>query len=109
MLIYISGKMSGVPDYNKDKFARAELALRKRGHRVVNPHSLSDMVFARLRGIGIEPNKYDFMRADISALAQCDAILMLDDWRDSWGARRERFIAGLVFGMKVYYTVDGIG
>lgn len=90
MTVYISGPMTGIPEYNRDAFLKAELRLRTLGHEVENPWRLGEQA-----GWG----RHDYMRRDIAALADCDAIYMLPGWLRSWGAKREYLVARLVFGM----------
>ena len=79
MKIYISGKISGLPYGEVErKFADAEELLESIGFEVVNP----------LRN-GL-PEK------------ECGAIFMLDNWRDSRGARHEYNFA-LEEGKEVYF------
>lgn len=78
MKIYISGKITGVPDDNKPKFAAAEAALIAQGHEVINPHKV----------LAFDPiyTWENYMIADIKALVDCDKVVVLDDWQDSRGA-----------------------
>jgi len=80
MKIYISGKMTGATDLNRPKFESAEALIRAHGHEPVNPHKL----------VHDHDQSYEeFMRVDIEALKKCDAIFLLDDWKESPGALRE--------------------
>lgn len=82
MVIYLSGKISGNPDF-KDQFAEAERLARdtfKACDEVVilNPATLpSGMTQA------------DYMRISIAMLDCADAIFILHNWKDSEGARIE--------------------
>ena len=85
MRVYISGPITGVQDLNRPAFAQAADYLRKLGHEPVNPHDLhKDAVDISWAG---------YMRRDIVALCGCDAIIVLDKWGDSRGARIERELA----------------
>ncbi|HAX96208.1 MAG TPA: nucleoside 2-deoxyribosyltransferase [Prolixibacteraceae bacterium] len=82
MKIYISGKITGLkPEEYHPKFEQAETLLREKGFQnIVNPTKL-----------GIHPTE-DWTRAMaicMSHLETCDAIYMLDSWRESFGARHE--------------------
>jgi hypothetical protein len=91
--VYISGRIKGYPD-SIDHFARAEHQLTRRdGHEVVNPHKID---------AGGEPTYEDFMRADLKALLNCDAIYMLEGWERSVGARCEHMVAA-VCGLDIFY------
>ena len=74
MKIYISGKITGDVNY-KEKFSDAEVRLRDLGYEVFNP--------------AIFPNIFtwkDFMDIDLKILSLCDAVYLLDDWKESHGA-----------------------
>lgn len=77
MKYYISGKITGDPDYQK-KFFEAETVLREQGHSVYNPARLPE---------GWSPGEY--MSVNLPALMASEVIYLLPDWRDSPGARIE--------------------
>ena len=81
--IYISGKITGNPNY-KAEFEAAELALKIAGFYPVNPAEeyLPDGA-----------TWADYMRHDIKLLCDCDAIYMLNGWRELVGARIEHKLA----------------
>lgn len=96
MKIYISGKISGLPeDQVQAKFKRAEDYLHSSGHVAVNPLK---------NGLTAEYTWSDHMIADIQLLIQCDAIYLLEDWLDSGGAVIEKHIADIV-GLEVFTEV----
>lgn len=76
--VYISGKITGVIDFNRKKFEDAEARLRERGYIPINPHKV--LPFSNTRTWN------DYMKADIKALMDCDMIAVLDDWKQSKGA-----------------------
>ncbi len=75
--IYLSGKISGDPNF-KEKFAQKEKELTEMGYHVFNPATHPDMFTWE-----------QFMELDLKALGHCDAIYLLDDWKDSRGAKIE--------------------
>lgn len=80
-LIYISGKITGEPNY-KTKFMYAEEDLRFAGFRTINPAQAPT---------GLPPSTYVHM-----ALAQidaADAVALLTNWEDSAGAKIEKAYA----------------
>lgn len=95
--LYISGKITGLKiEQAKANFADAEKFVKENmvGYSPVNPFDLVEQ--------SDDKTWIDYMRADIKILVDCDAILMLPDWKDSEGAKLELQIAqGLK--MKVYY------
>lgn len=75
--IYLSGKISGDPDF-KRKFEEKARELTELGYQVFNP--------------AVHPDIFtweQFMELDLLALSHCDSIYLLDDWKDSRGAQME--------------------
>lgn len=85
MKLYLSGPMTGLPDYNKPSFYRAAAELRVAGHEVVNPAE-HDQLPAGAQWA-------DYIRKDLVLLAYCDGIAVLPGWTHSRGARLEVYIA----------------
>lgn len=97
MTIYISGPITGNPDYKKD-FERIENWLLENMPMTldvgcVNPAKLD---------LGENATWEDYMRRDIKLLMDCDAIFMMKGWRKSRGAKIERKIAKML-KMKIWY------
>lgn len=82
--IYLSGPMTGLPDFNRPAFYRATKALRKKGYTVVNPPEL-DANEPQRSWIGC-------LRRDIKHLVKCKAIATLPGWKKSRGANLEIYI-----------------
>ena len=82
MIVYISGPMTGVPDYMERFQAAADLLIAK-GHTVVNPANMEQVIDGEI--------SYDRILAmDIALLEHCDAICLLPGWQRSKGAKAER-------------------
>jgi len=96
MRVYISGKMTGVPDLNFPLFNAEAARLRALGYDVVNPVELCPDPAATW---------HDCLKADIKALLDCDSIVMLEGWENSQGAHLELHIAHRV-GIKVRMARD---
>ncbi|HWR94117.1 MAG TPA: DUF4406 domain-containing protein [Flavobacterium sp.] len=94
MRIYISGKITGKePELVEKAFNWTEEQLLKQGYEVVNPLKL--------------PHNHDgswinYIREDMPHMINCDAIVMIDDWKTSNGAQLELDVAQRL-GLKVYY------
>lgn len=88
-VIYLSGPMTGLPDYNYPAFEVAAKRLREMGNIVKSPAELEQ-----------EETHEDYMRKCVQELALCDVIALLPGWEDSKGARGEIFIADLL-GMQI--------
>lgn len=103
MRVYICGKIGGlkVSEEVKARFDRAEKEVKRmcqdpvEGVQVVNPASYGwQQYLVAERMIWQPKNEYAFVLArDIKALADCDALYLLDGWEDSPGARVEKAFA----------------
>ena len=95
-MVYISGKMTGEPNY-RDIFHKHELALISLGNEVFNPVYLSDYLIASHhiddKTAWTEEMRGFFLKEDIKALLQCDTIYMIPGWESSRGATFEREVA----------------
>jgi hypothetical protein len=76
--IYICGKVSGDPDYNK-KFLKEEKRLLSHGYEPINPTAI----------ISHKTEWAEAMRIAIRAMLLCDGISLLPDWKKSRGAKIE--------------------
>ena len=83
MKVYIAGKITGYPNY-KEHFKRAEEHLKALGHTVMNPAILPEGFHWR-----------DYMHICIPMLDVCEAIYLLNNWRDSDGAKIEYHTANM--------------
>lgn len=93
--IYISGPMTGLPGNNAAAFFAAAYSLSAAGHRPVNPVEVA-------AHLPPDASWHAFMRADIKALCDCDALALLPGWERSAGAQLELHIAhrlGLEIGV----------
>ena len=98
--VYLSGPMTGKPDFNRADFAEATTRLRDLGFEVVNPHELREPV--------LKPNDPDYnwrqyLARDISLLitGNFDGVVVLPGWKDSRGAVLELHVAQYI-GLKVF-------
>ena len=96
MTIYIAGKMTGLPNYNFDRFNAKETELTKKGWRVLNPAK-----------IGVLPDYEMYWPINSAMLDGADAVYMLDGWEDSPGARKELFYA-IKIGLPVMFETSAI-
>lgn len=94
MKVYISGPITGMPDFNRKAFAEAESYIMSSGHDAINPHKVSpyreDWTWA------------DYMRADLKAMLDCDTLYLLPGWEASRGACTEVRLAREL-GMKIIH------
>ena len=78
MKVYISGKITGDPEY-REKFQSAKERLEKLDHIVLNPAQLPEGMTAA-----------DYMRVNFAMIDVADLVVFLPDWRSSKGARLEQ-------------------
>lgn len=100
--IYISGKITGNPDWKKNfKAAEEKLTAESKNNFIINPETIGYEVEKRINN----PSYKDYMQADIRLLIICDAIYMLSNWRESKGAKVEHSIAEAL-GMEIIYESE---
>jgi nucleoside 2-deoxyribosyltransferase len=83
--IYISGPMTGYPDFNYPLFNSSAEVLRSYGYIVSNPAE-------HFEGAQDLP-KETYMREDIKALLDCEIVVTLPEWDKSHGALLEVEVA----------------
>lgn len=95
MTYYLSGPMSGIPEYNFPAFTKACADLRAKGLTILSPHEKP--------GEGDPHKPYEqYLREDIELLAKCQALILLPGWPRSTGARMELEIA-LSLKLPIYF------
>lgn len=108
--VYISGPMTGYPQYNAPAFAEAADWATAQGWTAVNPHDVRPAHDGpcpdgeRIPTLdGAESHPYGcFMRADLAAMLTCDTIVLLPGWEASPGANAELDVA-TICGLKVVH------
>lgn len=95
---YLSGPMSGYPDYNYEAFRVASGVLRETGVTLESPHENEwpDGHEA------MDPSDLwgDMMEKALSQMEKCNGIILLKGWPQSKGARQE-----LMIGMKLNWPI----
>ncbi len=94
MTVYISIPISG-KDINRQRehADRMKAALSRAGHKPVNPFE---------NYCGENPTYADYLCYDLRILADCEAIMLCEDWQFSRGCRIERTFAE-EFGLQIMY------
>ncbi len=87
MRLYLSGPMSGIPEFNFPEFEAATKMLRVQGHHVCSPVEMD-------REDGISPENAvwgTLLARDVKTIANggIEAICVLPGWANSKGARLE--------------------
>lgn len=102
MLAYLSGPMTGLPNFNYPAFHRAAERLRELGVAVVNP--------AETAGGATHLPRETFMSIDIGYVAAAQCVIVMEGWARSRGAQLEVLVAdALGKPVYVYDPVVGIG
>ncbi len=100
--LYLSGPMRGIPESNFPEFIRCANMLRAQGHDLLNPAESS---IAERPGMV----RGDYLRHDIQLILIVDAVVVIEGWYSSPGARFEVAEAWSI-GIPVYeyVEIDGI-
>ena len=120
MRIYISGKIGEevLSEATRQKFAKAQKELEAKGYEVFNPtcdgwqnhliRCYGKDIQQTLPPPGGPISKYTYyLLRDLMTLATMDAIYMLKDWEDSFGARTELMFA-MTNGLHVIFEDEYI-
>lgn len=82
MIAYLSGPITGNPDY-KRQFAWAAKHLERLGWDIINPAAMD-------RVVPVSAFSYeDYMEIDLLLLSKADVLIQLPGWEESRGANRE--------------------
>jgi hypothetical protein len=92
--VYVSGPMTGIPDFNYPAFEWACRRLRSFHYVVISPHEINP-------ADGIEHPWDWYLRRDIVGLLDAEAVVVLNGWEASKGAALETYIARAL-GMPVW-------
>jgi hypothetical protein len=95
-IIYISGPMTGMKNFNKKAFDDAQMLLTMQGHVVLNP---------AVNPMGLTYQQY--MAIDFAMLSVCNAIYMLTGYENSPGAKAELAYAKSC-SFEVFYEDNGL-
>lgn len=83
--VYLSGPMTGLPDFNRPAFHAAAAALREQGHVVINPAEVD---------LGPDATWADYMRIHLAEIARrVTQVFVLPGWESSRGAQLEVHVA----------------
>jgi hypothetical protein len=100
MIVYTAGKYSGNIDENIANARKVAIDLWEMGHAVICPHLNS----AHME-LDCKATWEDYLKGDLEIISRVDAVVMLEGWKDSPGARMEREYA-LSHSILVYYAPD---
>lgn len=105
-VIYVSGPMRGIKDFNFPAFDATRDLFRSQGHEVISPADM-DRAAAKTDHVSIEEAPEIYVKRDVDALIRVKqsgrgAIYMMAGWTDSRGAQAEYRIAEWL-GLEIMY------
>ena len=103
--VYIAGPMSGFNEWNAHAFERCEVNLKREGASSVFNPATKERIAAFERG---EVTREHLMLEDLKAVLDSDAVVLLTDWDESFGAMCEANVA-LQTGKAMYYFGEYTG
>ena len=104
--LFISGPMTGMPHYNAENFNRYAEMARKLGYRVVNPVEMAHKI-GLSKVLSDKKTFQKLVEAELKAVKASDAILMLDWWQNSVGAKKELRVAlGVGLDVKLQHDIE---
>lgn len=103
---YISGPMTGYPEYNYPYFNTVKLRLQYLGFKVVSPVDIEPV--ERTPGMSEDIFWSRCIERCVKMMDECDAIILLSGWPKSKGARLELTLA-LERSWPIYYYLDPPG
>ncbi|ECT1023755.1 nucleoside 2-deoxyribosyltransferase [Salmonella enterica] len=96
MKVYIAGPMSGLPNFNRDRFNEIAGLVVESGNIPLNTAILPDGLSER-----------DYMAIGIAMLQCADAIYLLEGWEKSAGARAEKTLADKLNIPRIRFLIAG--
>jgi hypothetical protein len=117
--VYVCGPMTGIPQFNFPLFDSVTATLRSLGFTVTSPSELDDPETraaalaspdgAPGSGTASDETWGDFLSRDVKLIADggIQAIVVLEGWEKSRGARLETFCANALCGLPVYAYATG--
>lgn len=96
MKVYLSGPMTGIPEFNYPAFHATTAKLRAAGYEVVNPAEVNPDASLSWQ---------QCLREDIKHLCDCEALALMPGWQNSQGAHLEMHIAHRL-GIKIHFVEE---
>jgi len=94
--VYLSGPMTGIPEFNYPAFHATAAKLRAAGYEVVNPAEVNP---------DSSLSWQQCLREDIKHLCDCEALALMPGWQNSQGAHLEMHIAHRL-GIKIHLVEE---
>ncbi len=97
---YLAGPMRGIKEFNFPAFRRATSILRYTGITIISPHEMDEEAGYDWTGFTGHEDLASFnfdltarLADDIAAICEVEAVILLDGWKVSGGARAEASFA----------------
>jgi hypothetical protein len=94
-IVYLSGAMTGIVDYNHPAFNQMESKLVDQGCVVINPAVLP---------LGLKDEHY--MDIAMAMVRSCDCIVMLEGWQESQGGAQAELALAKRLGKRIIEQAD---
>lgn len=105
-VVYVAGKYSDTDFWNIDrnihKARKVAIALVEAGFAPITPH-LNHYHFED----DCEATYGQYLAGDLAILKRCDIVFLLDNWRDSAGATKERLFA-MEHKIPIFVSLEGL-
>lgn len=98
MKVYISGPITGTHDA-WDRFDTMARRVKKYGHDAINPYYIGEAF--------PDGTHLQIMAVCLTLMSFADAILLMDGWEDSEGARQE-YRKALAMGIPIFFDIEDL-
>ncbi len=97
--VYLSGPMTGLPDYNRAAFDMRAEAFKKLGYSVLNPAEISVTH-------GTDKAYSFYLKRALRMMLEADVVYVFGNWKNSKGVFVELYVARML-GMTVIFEQRG--
>ena len=97
--VYLSGPMTGLPDYNRTAFNMRAEAFKKLGYTVLNPADISVTH-------GTDKAYEFYLKRSLQMMLQADVVYVFGEYKNSKGVFAELYLARMT-GMTVIFEQNG--
>ena len=94
--VYLSGKMTGLPNLGFEIFDKNRDFLKDNGWDVISPADIDRAAGLDLDAPFTEEQYHETIKRDYAALLECDAIAFMNNWTESRGAKLESDFANVL-------------
>jgi hypothetical protein len=105
--IYVAGPMRGKENNNETAFHNAEKRLNRRGFTVINPLNIGRSIASDEVIAGDADLLKTVMKIERMLIRHCDAIYLLEGWKESEGAKAE-LVTAIGFDCMIFLESEDI-